>query len=153
MSIRSHRAVRIAMAALAAAATLLATGGAVAPRADEPAQDGYVCPPCGCSADGKVSNEPGSCNNGRATTSMGFYTPLQQARFQLDDTFNRLEAFTDAQVPNRARFQTEMRVFAGYSYLLLGEGMCEMTIDNGPKMTKAEVWKIAESRFTVCSRA
>ena len=61
MSIRSHRAVRIAMAALAAAATLLATGGAVAPRSDEPAQDGYVCPPCGCSEDGKVSNEPGSC--------------------------------------------------------------------------------------------
>jgi starch-binding outer membrane protein, SusD/RagB family len=96
----------------------------------------------------EIRNEPGSCNNGRATTSMGFYTPLQQARFQLDDTFDRLEAFTDAQVPNRARFQTEMRAYAGYAYLLLGEGMCEMTIDNGPKMTKAEVWKIAESRFT-----
>jgi starch-binding outer membrane protein, SusD/RagB family len=96
----------------------------------------------------EIRNEPGSCNNGRATTSMGFYTPLQQARFQLDDTFNRLESFTDAQVPNRARFQTEMRAYAGYAYLLLGEGMCEMTIDNGPKMTKAEVWKIAEARFT-----
>ena len=79
---------------------------------------------------------------------MGFYTPLQQARFQLDDTFTRLSAFTDEQVPNRARFMTEMRAYAGYAYLLLGEGMCEMTIDNGPRMTRAEVFAIAETRFT-----
>jgi hypothetical protein len=96
----------------------------------------------------EIRNEPGSCNNGRATTSMGFYVPLQQARFQLDDAFTRLEAFTDAQVANRARFQTEMRAYGGYAYLLLGEGMCEMTIDNGPAMTKAETWAIAEARFT-----
>ena len=37
---------------------------------------------------------------------MGFYTPLQQARFQLDDTFSRAEAFTDAEVPNRGRIRT-----------------------------------------------
>jgi SusD family. len=96
----------------------------------------------------EIRNEPGSCNNGRQTTSMGFYTPLQQARFQLDDTFNRLETFTDAQVPNRARFRLEMRAYAGYAYMLLGEGMCQMTIDNGPAMTKDEVWAIAETRFT-----
>ena len=96
----------------------------------------------------EIRNEPGSCNTTRASTFMGFYTPLQQARYQLDDTFTRLEQFTDAQVPNRVRFLTEMRAYAGYAYLLLGEGMCEMTIDNGPKMTKAEVWAIAEQRFT-----
>ena len=96
----------------------------------------------------EIRNEPGSCNNNRATTSVGFYTPLQQARYQLDDTFSRLEAFTDAEVPNRARFMTEMRLYAGYSYLLLGEGTCQMTIDNGPAMTKAEVWALAEARFT-----
>jgi hypothetical protein len=96
----------------------------------------------------EIRNEPGSCNTGRASTFMGFYTPLQQARFQLDDTFARLEQFTDAQVANRGRFLTEMRAYAGYAYLLLGEGMCQMTIDNGPAMTKAEVWTIAEQRFT-----
>jgi starch-binding outer membrane protein, SusD/RagB family len=96
----------------------------------------------------EIRNEPGSCNTGRASTFMGFYTPLQQARYQLDDTFTRLEKFTDAQVANRARFLTEMRAYGGYAYLLLGEGMCEMTIDNGPKMTKQEVWAIAEKRFT-----
>lgn len=97
----------------------------------------------------EIRNEPGSCTNiGRQTTLMGFYVPLQQARFQLDDTFDRLEKFTDAQVPNRARFRLDMRAYGGYAYLLLGEGMCQMTIDNGPAMTKDEVWAIAESRFT-----
>src|SRR5262245_45553690 len=35
----------------------------------------------------EIKQAPGSCNYGRATTAMGFYTPLQQARFQLDDAF------------------------------------------------------------------
>jgi hypothetical protein len=79
---------------------------------------------------------------------MGFYTPLQQARFQLDDTFSRAEAFTDAQVPNRALILTQMRAYAGYALTLLAEGMCQMAIDRGPAMTKAAVLAIAEQRFT-----
>lgn len=96
----------------------------------------------------EIKNAPGSCPTSRATTSMGFYTPLQQARFQLDDAAARLEKFTDDQVPNRTHILTEMRAYGGYSYLLLGEGMCQMTVDDGPPMTKADVYKIAEQRFT-----
>lgn len=95
----------------------------------------------------EIKGAPGSCNYGRNSTFMGFYTPLQQARFQLDDTFGRIDAFTDEQVPNRARMLTEMRAYAGYAYTLLAEGMCEMTIDRGPRMTQAEVLAIAEQRF------
>ena len=96
----------------------------------------------------EIKGAPGSCNNGRGTTSMGFYTPLQQARFQLDDTFSRADAFTDADIPTRPRILTEMRAYAGYAYTLLAEGMCEMTIDRGPSMTKAQVLAIAVDRFT-----
>jgi starch-binding outer membrane protein, SusD/RagB family len=95
----------------------------------------------------QIKSEPGSCP-GRNATSMGFYTPMQQARFQLDDLFKRATDFTDAQVPNRQRMLTEARAYAGYAYLILGETMCDMTIDNGPKMTSQEVWTIAEQRFT-----
>ena len=42
----------------------------------------------------------------------------------------------------------QMRAYAGYADLLLGEGMCEMTMDNGPKMTRADVFAVAEDRFT-----
>src|SRR6185503_8744874 len=96
----------------------------------------------------EIKSNPGSCNYGRGTTSMGFYTPLQQARFQLDDAFNRLDKFTDAEVPGRALMMAQMRAYAGYAYLLLAEGMCEMTLDNGPKMTREQVMAIAEERFS-----
>ena len=96
----------------------------------------------------EIKGAPGSCTYGRATTAMGFYTPLQQARFQLDDAFNRLDKFTDAQVTNRASVMAQMRAYAGYADLLLGEGMCEMTMDNGPKMTREQVFAIADDRFT-----
>ena len=96
----------------------------------------------------EIKAAPGNCNYGRATTAMGFYTPLQQARFQLEDAFKRMDAFTDAQVPNRALLLAQMRAYVGYADLLLGEGMCEMTMDNGPRMTRAEVFAAAEARFT-----
>ena len=96
----------------------------------------------------EIKGAPGSCNYGRGTTAMGFYTPLQSARFQLDDAFSRLDSFTDAQVPNRADLMATMRAYAGYADLLLGEGMCDMTMDNGPKMTSAQVFAVAETRFT-----
>lgn len=96
----------------------------------------------------QIKGEPGSCNYARASTFMGFYTPLQQARFQLEDAFTRVEKFTDAQVPTRAKILTEMRAYAGYSLLLLGEGMCQMSVDRGPAMTRAATFQLAEQRFT-----
>ena len=97
---------------------------------------------------GDIKNNDGSCTFNRTSTFMGFYTPLQQARFQLEDTFSRLDKFADADVPNRALLMAQMRAYSGYAYLLLAEGMCEMTIDRGPKMTKEQVLAIAEERFT-----
>jgi starch-binding outer membrane protein, SusD/RagB family len=95
-----------------------------------------------------IKANPGTCNVTRTTTSMGFYTPLQQARFQLDDTFGRADKATDAEVPNRALILTQMRAYAGYAYLLLAEGLCQMTVDGGPAMTKQDVLAIAEQRFS-----
>jgi hypothetical protein len=98
----------------------------------------------------EIKAAPGSCPGAgaRTTTSMGFYQPMQLARFQLDDAAARAEKFTDTQVPNRQKLLTEFAAYAGYAYTILAEGMCEMAIDNGPKMTRAEVLAIAEKRFT-----
>jgi hypothetical protein len=96
----------------------------------------------------EIKGAPGTCNFGLNTTSMGFYTPLQQARFQLDDAYNRLEKLTDADVVSRALLMEEMKAYAGYADLLLGEGMCQMTIDNGPAMTRDQVFTLAETRFS-----
>ncbi|AHG93657.1 RagB/SusD domain-containing protein (plasmid) [Gemmatirosa kalamazoonensis] len=96
----------------------------------------------------EIKANPGGCATTRGQTFMGFYTPLQQARFQLEDLGKRAAAFTDAQLPNRTRIQAEAAAYAGYTYVLLGEGMCDMTIDNGPKISRADVFKLAEQRFT-----
>ena len=96
----------------------------------------------------EIKTEPGTCTVGRATTSLGYYAPLQFARYQLDDAAERLAGFTDAQVPNRAKLQAEMAAYGGYAYLLLGEGFCNMAINNGPLMQRAEVFAVAEQRFT-----
>lgn len=96
----------------------------------------------------EIKQAPGGCPGNRAATSMGFYTPAQQARFQLEDLNARLQAFTDALVPNRQRMLTETNAYAGYMYVLLAEAMCEMAIDGGPKLTSADVFAIAEKRFT-----
>ena len=95
----------------------------------------------------QIKSEPGGCP-GRNATSMGFYTPMQQARFQLEDLYKRASEFTDAQVPNRQRMMTEARAYTGYALLILGETMCDMTVDGGPKLAAADVWKMAEDKFT-----
>ncbi len=96
----------------------------------------------------EIQNAAGGCPGNRNTTSMGFYTPAQQARFQLEDQAGRLATFADAQVPNRQLMLAEANAYAGYMYTILGEGMCEMTIDNGPKLTSAQVFAMAEKKFT-----
>ncbi|MEO7217730.1 MAG: RagB/SusD family nutrient uptake outer membrane protein [Gemmatimonadaceae bacterium] len=96
----------------------------------------------------ETKTQPGTCPGSRATTSLGFYTPMQSARFQAEDAARRITAFTAADVPNRANMLAELTTYAAYSYVLLGEGMCQMTVDNGPLITRDSTFKIAVAKFT-----
>ncbi len=96
----------------------------------------------------EIKQAPGGCPGSRTTTSMGFYTPAQQARFQLEDLSSRLKTFTDAQVPNRQRMLAEMDAYSGYMYVLLAESMCELAFNGGPSVTSAAAFAIAEKRFS-----
>ena len=93
-------------------------------------------------------------NNGNLATGdctvlgYGVFTPLQTARFQAEDAFQRITAFADAEIPKKAELLATAAAYAGYAYTLLGEGFCEMTIDAGPIMTPAEVLSQAEARFS-----
>lgn len=95
----------------------------------------------------QIKGTGGSCPTGRNATSLGFYTPMQLAQFQLDDLYERVSKFTDAQVPNRQRMMAEARAYSGYAHTILGETMCEMALDGGPKLTSQQVWTVAEERF------
>ncbi|MBI4420823.1 MAG: RagB/SusD family nutrient uptake outer membrane protein, partial [Gemmatimonadetes bacterium] len=88
-------------------------------------------------------NTSGTCGGG-----YGYYAALQRARYLAEYGTRRIEGFPDAQVPGKTGLLAQLAAYAGYSYALLGEGFCEMAIDEGPRMTRAEVWTKAEEWFT-----
>src|SRR5262249_1134985 len=80
---------------------------------------------------------------------VGVYKPLSTARWDADQLDSLLQAWTDAQVPNRMSMLATSAVYAGYSLVLLGESMCSAAIDLGPEMTPAQLFQAAETRFTL----
>ena len=94
-----------------------------------------------------TADEP-TMAQGNCSTPYGIYTPLQTARFQAEDIFNRLESFPDAQVPNKVLLEATVRAYGGFALIALGEGFCRMAIDGGPLMTPAQVLTLAEQWFT-----
>ena len=78
----------------------------------------------------------------------GVYTPVSTARFQADNSLKLLDGWTDQQVAGRPLLIARMAAYAGYSLVLLGEGFCSSAIDVGPELTTAQVFALAEQRFT-----
>ena len=77
----------------------------------------------------------------------GFYTGLSTARADADTAHARFEEWTDEQVPNRVRLMAQLSTYAGYSILILGEGMCSAAINVGPELTSAQLFQEAKLRF------
>ena len=96
----------------------------------------------------QVNTAPGSCNNGLQTTSFGFYAPFQTARYTIENAQTILGGFTTAQVPALADDLAQLAAYQAYTYVLLGEGMCSMTINGGPMITRAQTFAIADTAFT-----
>ena len=93
------------------------------------------------------ANDPNYSQAACEDWGYGLYTPLQTARFQAEDVYERVGGF-GADVTNSDELQATVRAYGGYSLLALGEGFCEMAIDVGPLMTPAEVLALAETRFS-----
>lgn len=79
---------------------------------------------------------------------IGVYTPINTARYTNDQAVQKLEEWSDAQVPNRQRLIAVNSAMAGYSLVLLGEGFCEGVIGLGSALTPAQLFDSAEVRFT-----
>jgi hypothetical protein len=86
--------------------------------------------------------------SGTGPNGLGVYTPLSSARWFADDLAKKLEAWSDAEVPNRQSLLSTARAYAGYSLVLLGEVMCTAAIDGGPELTRTQLLTLAEDRFT-----
>ena len=78
------------------------------------------------------------------------YTPLSIARRSADTAIAYLKGWTDAQMPagvNRPKLIGQSYAYAGYSLVLMGEGMCSAAINLGPELTPAQMFAEAKSRF------
>ncbi len=98
-----------------------------------------------------LTNGTYGTNNCAATPSStqqpGIYTPLSTARATADTAAAYLETWTDAQVNNRTKLIGQAYTYAGYSLVLLAEGMCTAAINLGPEMTPAQAFTEAKVRF------
>lgn len=83
----------------------------------------------------------GSCGG----AGFGLWTPLHTARFQAEDVYERLSAFEDVE-DLESKLATVL-TYGGFTYTLLGEGFCSVTIDGGDPMEPEAVLGIAEDRF------
>lgn len=95
-----------------------------------------------------ASNHPygtGTCSN--SSQIPGVYTTLSVARAAADTATAKLEGWTDEQVPNRTKLIGQAAAYAGYSLVLLGEGMCSAAINVGPELTPQQLFTEARTRF------
>lgn len=86
----------------------------------------------------------------------GHYTPLSVARTTADTILARLQEWTDAEMPtgiNRTQLIARAANYAGYSLVLLGEGMCSAAINIGPELSKTQLWEEAKTRFDIAVTA
>lgn len=96
-------------------------------------------------------------------TGGGVYTPLQTARQSNENVLALLKSWTDAEVsagagaPNRTNLMGIAAAYAGYAYVLLGEGFCTMAISSvnidktltyGGEIQRDSVFKLAIARFS-----
>jgi starch-binding outer membrane protein, SusD/RagB family len=87
----------------------------------------------------------GGC--GGANQQPSIYTTLSTARGVADTALARLESWTDEQVVGRQKLIAQAAAYAGYSLILLGEGMCSAAINLGPEIQPADLFAEAKARF------
>ncbi len=85
-----------------------------------------------------------TCN---AQQYAGVYTPLSVARASNDVAVAHLQGWTDAEVPDRDHLIARASTYAGYSLMLLGEGMCSAALDLGPEILPPQLFADAVVRF------
>ena len=89
-----------------------------------------------------------TCSSGNQQPAI--YTTLSTARGSNDTVAAKLRGWTDAEMPtgvNRTKLIGQASAYAGYSLVLLGEGICSAAINAGPELTPAQVFAEAKSRF------
>ena len=88
--------------------------------------------------------QDGSCESDYPHAMM---LPMHMARAQAVRAIERLEAFDDADVPDKTLLLAKSHAYAGYSHQLLGEAFCGLTFDGGALVTREATMRTAIDFF------
>lgn len=90
-------------------------------------------------------------------TGLGIYEPIQTARWSSENILFALQGWTDAEMDDlgfdRQELMATAAAYAGYSYVLLGEGFCSAAINLSDEMQPSEVFDSAMVRFNTAIAA
>ncbi|MGI9626161.1 MAG: RagB/SusD family nutrient uptake outer membrane protein, partial [Longimicrobiales bacterium] len=75
------------------------------------------------------------------------YQPLSRTRWLADTTLGLLAGWDVADVPDKAVFEAEVAMYAGFTYTIFGEAMCTLAFDEGPEQMPADAFNLAIQRF------
>lgn len=79
----------------------------------------------------------------------GIYLPLSTARWSADTALNKLQGWTDQQVPGKDSLIAKAALYAGFDYTMLGMSMCQASFDLGKPIDQPAMFAEAEKRFTI----
>ena len=76
------------------------------------------------------------------------YAPVSTSRALADDVIDRLNGWTDAEVEGRAALLATANLYAGFNYIIFGDGWCSAAFDLGPEVFPAGMFDLAKQRLT-----
>lgn len=85
--------------------------------------------------------------------ALGVYTPISTARWAADNALEKLQAWTDAEVPERQQKIATVAALSGYDHIMLGELFCSVAIDLSGELQPSDVFERGETRFTTAIEA
>lgn len=90
-----------------------------------------------------------SMATGDCGDSYGLYTPLHGARVQAESNYDRINGYSDAEVPDKTAFLARIRAYGAWPLIAFGEGFCGTPLDGDPTiLTGPELGALAETKFS-----
>lgn len=87
-----------------------------------------------------------ACDNNQTP---GVYAPLSTARYDADAVLKALQGWKAADVGAAYDSLTATAaLYAGFGYAMMGMSMCNAAFDLGPQQTQAQIFALAEQRFS-----
>ena len=98
--------------------------------------------------EGAETRGPGGGSLAQYQPAADWFAELAIARTFARDLHERLEDWTEAEVPNRKRFLAISSLYTGAALVLMGSTLCEVALDAGELLTPQQTLALADQQLT-----